>query len=102
MQSILKTRKTVYQYVWYNIIMAFLAILLIFIYQIKYDPNLNSIIEKSSENITQNTLYILLFIVYVLIALFISILIWLFYRLIYGILLKRLHKNYKELEKLDL
>jgi hypothetical protein len=102
MQSILKTRKTVQQYVWYNIIMSFLAILLVFICQIKYDPNINSILEKSSENITQNTLYILLFFVYIIIGLIIVGLIWLFYRLIYGILLKRLYQNYKELERLDL
>ena len=29
-------------------------------------------------------------------------LFWLFYKLIYGILLKRLYKNYKELKKIDL
>jgi flagellar biogenesis protein FliO len=29
-------------------------------------------------------------------------LIWLFYKLIYGILLKRLNKNYKELKKLHM
>jgi hypothetical protein len=27
---------------------------------------------------------------------------WLFYRLLYGILLRRLYANYKELEKIDL
>ena len=102
MHSILKTRKTVQQYVWYNIIMSFSAILLISICQIKYDPNLNSIIKNSSESITENTIYILIFVIYILVALLISGLIWLFYRLIYGVLLKRLYKNYKELEKLDL
>ena len=102
MKSILKTRKTVQQYVWYNIIMSFLAILLISVCQIKYDPNLSSIIKNSSESITENTIYILIFVVYILVALIVSGLIWLFYRLIYGVLLKRLNKNYKELEKLDL
>uniref|UniRef100_UPI004049D08C hypothetical protein n=1 Tax=Flavobacterium sp. TaxID=239 RepID=UPI004049D08C len=102
MRSILKTRKTVQLYVWYNIFMSFLAILVVFICQIKYDPNLSSIIENSSESVTENTIYILIFIVYLLVALLISGLIWLFYRLLYGVLLKRLYKNYKELEKLDL
>lgn len=31
----------------------------------------------------------------------IIILLWLFYKLIYGILLGKLHKNYKELERME-
>ena len=31
----------------------------------------------------------------------ILVLLWLFYKLVYGILLKKLNKNYKELAKLD-
>jgi hypothetical protein len=102
MQSILRTRKTVQQYVWYNIIMSFLAVLLIFICQVKYDPTLNSIIERNSQNVTTNTLYVALLFIYIIVGLVIVGLIWLFYRLIYGILLKRLNQNYKELERLDL
>jgi hypothetical protein len=42
------------------------------------------------------------FIAIVSIALFLLLgVIWLFYRLLYGILLKRLNRNYKELKKLD-
>ncbi|KIX22294.1 hypothetical protein SY27_00045 [Flavobacterium sp. 316] len=102
MQSILKTRKTVTYYVWYNLIMTFLMFILVFSFQIKYDANLNNLIEKTSQSMNPNIFYILLFAFYIIIALIIIALIWLFYKLIYGILLKRLNNNYKELKKLDL
>ncbi len=102
MQTIIKTRKTVKYYVWYNLAMSFISFVLVFTFQFKYDPNLNIVIEKATQNINPNLFYILLFTVYIVSVLIIIGVIWLFYKLLYGILLKRLNKNYKELEKLDL
>jgi hypothetical protein len=101
MQSILKTRKTVKHYVWYNLAMTFFSFMLVFIFQIKYDPNVDRVYEKAIESIGPNLFYILLIVIYIVISLVIVAIFWLFYRLIYGILLRRLHKNYKELEKID-
>lgn len=102
MKNILKTRKTVTYYVWYNIIMSILSVIVLFIFQLKYDTNLNSLIEKNSEKISPDAFYTLLILVYIIIGLVIVGLIWLFYRLVYGFLLKRLKTNYNELKKLDL
>lgn len=102
MQNILKTRKTVTSYVWYNIIMSILSVIILFVFQMRYDPNLNSLMERSSEKMSPDALYLVLVIVYIIIGLVVMGLIWLFYRLLYGVLLRRLTKNYKELEKLDL
>ncbi|MFD2890737.1 hypothetical protein ACFS5J_01760 [Flavobacterium chuncheonense] len=102
MNSILKTRKTVQYYVWYNLGMTFFSFLLIFFFQFKYDPNIKLLIDKISESINPNTFYFLAFAFYLLIALTMIVIIWLFYKLLYGILLKRLNQNYQELKKLDL
>ena len=102
MQSILKTRKTVKYYVWYNLMMSFISFVLVFSFQFKYDPNLNEVIEKATQNVNPNVFYIVLFAAYIVCVMVIIGAIWLFYKLLYGILLKRLNKNYKELEKLDL
>lgn len=101
MQSIIKTRKTVKYYVWYNLAMTAFSFILVFIFQFMYDPNIRKIIDKMSQNIDANTFYIIMLVVYAaIIAIFIG-LIWLFYRLLYGILLKRLQKNFDELKKID-
>ncbi len=101
MQSILQARKTVKYYVWYNLAMTFFSFMLVFIFQLKYDPNLEKAYEKAIENIGPNLFYAILILVYVLISVVVVGLIWLFYKLLYGILMKRLHNNYKELEKMD-
>jgi uncharacterized membrane protein len=101
MQNILKTRKTVQYYVWYNLAMTAFSFILVFIFQFMYDPNLTKIVEKMSQNININIFYCIMFVIYtVIIALFVG-LIWLFYRVLYGILLKRLGKNYDELKKIE-
>lgn len=101
MQSILKTRKTVKYYVWYNLAMTAFSFILVFIFQFMYDPNISKMVEKMSQNVDPNTFYCIMLVVYaVIIAIFVG-LIWLFYRLLYGILMRRLEKNYNELKKID-
>ena len=101
MQSILKTRKTVKYYVWYNLAMTAFSFILVFIFQFMYDPNIRKMVEKMSQNVDPNTFYCIMLVVYaVIIAIFVG-LIWLFYRLLYGILMRRLEKNYNELKKID-
>lgn len=102
MQSILKTRQTVKYYVWYNLAMAFFSFMLAIIFQVKYEPKLDAVFEKAIESMGSTMFYVFLILIYAFIALVIVGFIWLFYRLLYGILLKRLNKNYKELEKMDL
>lgn len=102
MRSILKTRKTVKYYVWFNLFMAFISIIIIPFYQFKYDPNINRLVENATQSISPNLFYFLLFAFYIICMALIIGLVWLFYRLLYGILLKRLNNNYKELQKLDL
>jgi uncharacterized BrkB/YihY/UPF0761 family membrane protein len=101
MQDILKTRKTVQYYVWYNLGMALLSVICSIMMQFTYDPQMEWLKYKiqHDENhiILLKTLGFMLVFIIVFVFLF-----WLFYRLLYGILLRKLHSNYKELKKIDL
>jgi predicted PurR-regulated permease PerM len=66
-----------------------------------YNPEMNALKEKIAHengNITLIiTICILLLTTIIIVGVF-----WLFYKLLYGILLKKLNNNYKELKKIDL
>lgn len=102
MENILNTRRTVKQYVAINL--GFMVVSAFIVLSIKFnrDQEMISIFNKASANGELFKIYAVTIIVtcFVLAA-SIGILL-LFYYLIYGILLKRLNKNYKELKKLEI
>ena len=101
MQNILKTRKTVQYYVWYNIGMTIFSFVLVFIFQFMYDKNIEKLVEKMSDSFSPSMFYFLMILIYItVITVFIG-LIWMFYKVLYGILMRRLLKNYYELKKID-
>ncbi|GAA4899885.1 hypothetical protein GCM10023311_26600 [Flaviramulus aquimarinus] len=95
MQSIINTRKIIRYYVIYNLVMVFISSALAVIYAINHDPKLADISNFNDKQLTVFTVVSI-----VIIGVF-MVLIWLFYRLIYGLLLRRLNRNYKELKKLE-
>ncbi|WP_417558102.1 hypothetical protein [Mesoflavibacter zeaxanthinifaciens] len=96
MKNILKTRKVIRYYVIYNLAMVFVSMLFGFIYSSGHDPELAAQIEHFN---TQQ--YIVMIAMFVIATLIFGVVIWLFYKLLYGILLKRLNKNYNELKKME-
>ncbi|CAM3885005.1 ABC transporter ATP-binding protein [Flavobacterium cucumis] len=101
MQNILKTRKTVKYYVWYNLGMIAISMIIVFIFQFLYDPSIKKVIDNASSNVDPNTFFCIMLLVYAAVIIIFIGLFWLFYRLLYGILLHRLQKNYNELKKID-
>jgi hypothetical protein len=98
MKDIIKTRRTVQYYVWYNLGMFILGALSGIIIALSYDPTINTLNQK-----VQNPNLVLWITIIAMIVLC-SVLfgaIWLFYKLAYGILLKKLNANYNELKKID-
>ncbi len=96
MESILKTRKIIKYYVMFNLAMIFLSIPLSLYFEYDENPEFHQQILEFSTN-----QMLVLYGFVVLVAGVFLILLWLFYRLIYGILLKRLNRNYLELKKLE-
>ena len=89
MQNIIKTRKTVKYYIWFNLALAFIISVVVLYITL----NSSEFLEKIPEGTNLSIIWIIaLFLVFVVIGLF-----WLFYRLIYGILLNKLKRNYNEL-----
>ena len=101
MKNILLVRKTVKWYVYYNLInvVVFSIILNILIFNTPDGINILSGIDNESFN-KEHMMSVFIITQIVVIAIMILIL-WLFYYLLYGILLKKLNKNYKELTKLN-
>ena len=87
--SILKTRRTVKFYIWYTLTMVFIMGLISIYFELHSDEYISTL--HANANIT---------LIYIMAVIFLIVLIgllWLFYQLIYGILLRKLNKNYKEL-----
>ncbi|WP_223552086.1 hypothetical protein [Aestuariivivens sp. NBU2969] len=96
MERILHTRKIIKYYVLYNLIMAGVSLALGFYYSLTKDPKFTNAINNYSNN---EFIFLIAKIIGVVIIFILSI--WLFYKLIYGLLLKRLNRNYKELKTLE-
>jgi magnesium-transporting ATPase (P-type) len=96
MESILKTRKVVKYYVMFNLVLIFITVPLTLYFE--YNQNLEFHDEILAMDSTQTLIFYIITVVTTGVLL---LLFWLFYRLIYGILLKRLNRNYNELKKLE-
>jgi hypothetical protein len=102
LETILKTRKVVKQYVIFNLVCFALIFAVVFSYGFYYGY-IDVMLKKGviHPEISTKTVIISLCII-IAITSVITLLIWLFYRLLYGILLRKLNANYKELKKIDL
>jgi len=101
MQDIIRTRKTVKYYVGYNLFMIFISTILGFVMAFVYNPKMELIKYKIAHEESYYTLTITICMIIATLVVFVGG-FWLIYRLIYGILLRKLNANYKELKKIDL
>ncbi|SEL41378.1 hypothetical protein SAMN04487910_2381 [Aquimarina amphilecti] len=95
MKNILNTRRTVKQYVWINISFLALTTMVVITYMAFYTDSYTS---KSADQ--EVPVYLIIITSVIVLAIFIGLLA-LLYRLIYGILTRKLKRNYKELQKLE-
>lgn len=102
MENILRTRKTVKNYVLFNL--AFMAITFVAVLYIEFDQD-KAFISKAQTAAANGEAFIFyaktLLLIAGVIAVFAAVLLF-FYWLIYGLLLRKLNRNYKELKKLEL
>ncbi|PTM06651.1 MAG: hypothetical protein DA407_11540 [Bacteroidetes bacterium] len=101
MENILKTRRTVKYYVAVNLGVMIVSAILVLGIQFNRDEQIISVIEKASANGELFKFYAVTIIITLLVLAALIGVMLLFYYLIYGILLKRLNKNYRELKKLE-
>lgn len=102
MKSILKARKTVQYYVWYNLSMFVLIFIVMLVSYCIYDEKTSKLLEKLSGDENSTGIWIGFFAgIFVVFAVMFA-LFWLFYKLVYGLLMRKLYRNYEELKKIDL
>lgn len=101
MKKILNTRKTVNYYVYYNIIVYVILSILFNIVMFSKPDILIEILNPNHLDIKDEVLLRTMLIAQGVTLILVCGLLWLYYRVIYGILLKRLKRNYKELDNLN-
>lgn len=101
MKNIINTRKTVKYYIAYILISTGITALVYTYFTFSYHAQNTEVEEISKYTFTVTQWLIFIGVMTLFLIIFLG-LIWLFYRLLYGILLKRLNKNYKELKKLEM
>ena len=102
MENILRTRRTVKYYVGFNLI--YLVVATIAVLFIEFDKN-PELIDQLNEAAASGEVFkfyaVFIITIFVVLAIFVLLLL-LFYYLIYGLLLRRLNKNYREIKRLEL
>ncbi len=101
MKAILDVKRTVTQYVWFNIAIFTISFLLLLFAFLKNGEEGRKILDAASEAGNETLFWILFSGICLVVISAVLTLIWLFYRLIYGIFLRRLRNNYNELKQLE-
>jgi len=101
MKNILKTRKTVQNYILFNLVAFAIGFIALLSYSMKINIDKAAIESSGHTAEISNSIYILSFLAIIVITGILTGLFWLVYKLIYGLLLKKLKKNFEELKKID-
>ncbi|MFD2600568.1 MULTISPECIES: hypothetical protein [Flavobacterium] len=101
MSNILKTRKTVSNYIFVKIFFMVILLIIMFVLFFYNEPEMINTLHIAEE---KGKLFIVCLVYFAAVAISVAVfagVVLLFYKLIYGLLLKRLKKNYDELKKID-
>ena len=101
MQNILNTRKTVRYFVYYNVGMTIAFSIAIDTYLYNNSDKLYEIMDFAKQGIPKEGFANIFIISQIIVGFIIIALLILFYWLVYGILLKKLKGNYRELKKIN-
>jgi hypothetical protein len=106
MGKIIKTRKTVKNYVFFSLSMILLFFMTVVFY-IYIDDDFIKTIELSAKDISEiskeklENIKLLSMVIFTTVGVLFTLLIGFIYFLLYGLLLKKLNRNYKELKRLE-
>lgn len=101
MKNILNTRKTVKHYVLFNLIFLYISLIIAIIIEVNNNVDFKLITAKFTETGEYFILYGIVAILTLLMMVLLTGILLGFYYLVYGLLLKRLKKNYKVLQELE-
>jgi hypothetical protein len=101
MNKILRVRKTVKYYVYYNLGGFVLVTIIVNSVMFSNPEILAKTMNPEKLNVDINTLLSVTLITQIVAILIMLLILWLFYKVTYGTLLKKLNKNYIELDNLE-
>jgi uncharacterized membrane protein YhdT len=101
MKNILNTRKTVKQYVLFNLVFIYISLVIGVWIEMDKDPDFQLITSKFTETNEYLVMYGIVALLTLLMMVALTGILLGFYYLVYGILLKRLKKNYKVLKEIE-
>ena len=101
MQQILKTRRTVKNYVIFNLVFLYIFIVIELLIELNNNPDVVMLTAELNSPGDYLIFYgIIIILTLIMMALLTALLLG-FYFLVYGILLKKLKNNYKELQTIE-
>lgn len=101
MNNILKTRKTVKYFVYYNVGVFILSSIVVDFFFYYNSEHLFEIMDFASQGMSQENFASVFIISQIVVGILVLGLLILFYWLVYGFLLRKLNRNYLELKKMD-
>ncbi len=101
MNKILRVRKTVKYYVFYNLAGIVVTNVIVTAVMFSKPDNLVKVMNPDGLNVDANTVLSMTLIFLIITVLIVFLIFWLFYKVTYGKLLKKLNRNYKELDSLE-
>lgn len=101
MKNILRTRRTVNYYVYINIILYILLSIIMNALMFSHPDILIENMMPKNTSLDSDKFLGIMIVFQVIVLLAMCAIIWAYYRIIYGILMKKLNRNYKELESLE-
>jgi hypothetical protein len=102
MENIMRTRRAVKRYIWWVLSLNAVYMMVVSVATLIYDERMISIFEKASSQDKTTLLWAMFIGIMLFVTIMLTVVFWLFYQLLYGLLLRRLTKNYKELKKMEL
>jgi hypothetical protein len=101
MKNILKTRRTMKWYIWYNLIYILVVGMIATVMVIPKDPNITKLLATPKMAGHETAFYLIALGASFVVFLVICVVMYLIYQLIYGILLRKLKRNYNELKRME-
>lgn len=101
MKNILKTRRTMKWYIWFNLIYIMVIGMVSAAIFLPNSPEVSKMLENANMTGNETIFYAAFLGFYFVVFLVLCIVMYLIYQLIYGILLRRLKRNYNELKRME-
>ena len=101
MKKILMTRRTVKYFVYYNIGMFILSSVILDVFFYNRSEQLYDVMDFANQGVPLENFATVFIISQIVVGVLVVGILMLFYWLVYGLLLRRLKTNYKELKKID-